>query len=76
MDHHYYGLKALIVVVGIGIAILSSAFGLPKLSGSMTHTHYSAAASVEMAIAKSSARVSRALVGFVREHDCAKLVSP
>lgn len=66
MDHRYYGLKALTVAVGIALAILSSAFGTPRLGTSMAHTHYSAAVSIEIAMSQSFAKASRAVGGLIR----------
>ena len=61
MDRRYYGLKALVLALGIGIAVFSSLFdGRPFLSPA-AHTQYSAASSVQTAIAATTVRVSKAV---------------
>lgn len=70
MDRRYYGLKALILVLGIGVAVFSSIYdGRPFLS-STAHTQYSAASSIQMAFAATTVRVSKALGKFIFHTEC------
>lgn len=73
MDRRYYGFKALIVVLGIAVAIASGTFGAPRMTASMAHIHYGAGASVELALAQSTAKASHELADFLRRHACASI---
>jgi hypothetical protein len=70
MDRRYYGLKALVLALGIGVAVYSSFFdGRPFLS--MTaHTQYGAAASVQNVVSTTTVRVARAVGKLIFRDDC------
>jgi len=70
MDRRYYGLKALILVLGIGVAVFSSVFDSRPFLSSTAHTQYSAASSIQMAFAATTVRVSKALGKFIFHTDC------
>jgi hypothetical protein len=60
MGRRYYGLKALILALGIGIAVFSSLFDARPFLSSTAHTQYSAASSVQTAFAATTVRLSKA----------------
>jgi len=66
MDRHYYGIKIALVLLGLGIVALTG-LSAPKddMQSSMAHLHYGAATQVEVAVLRTSARVSRAVVEFL-----------
>lgn len=66
MDRHYYGLKIALVLLGLGIVALNG-ISAPRddMRSSMAHLHYSAAIQVEVAVLRTTAHVSRAVVEFV-----------
>jgi hypothetical protein len=66
MDRRYYGLKALILAVGIVVAVVSSLFGARPILSPTAHIHYSAAASVQSAVTETTIKVSRAIGKFIR----------
>jgi len=68
MDRRYYGLKIALVLLGLGIVALTGV-SAPKsdMRSSMAHLHYSAATQVEVAILRTSARVSCAVVDFLHK---------
>ncbi|HUO91991.1 MAG TPA: hypothetical protein VMU22_03675 [Rhizomicrobium sp.] len=70
MDRRYYGLKALVVALGIGVAVYSSFFDTRPLLSNSAHTHYSAAASVQNVVASTTVRISRAVGKFIFRNDC------
>lgn len=70
MDRRYYGLKALILAVGIAIAVVSSVFGAGPLISPTAHIQYSAAASVELAMRQTTAKVSHAIGKFISGRYC------
>ena len=61
MDRRYYGLKALVLALGIGIAVFSSLFEARPFLSSTAHSEYSAASSVQMAFTATTVRVSKAV---------------
>jgi hypothetical protein len=70
MDRRYYGLKALVLALGIGVAVFSSLFdGRPFLSPA-AHTQYSAAASVQNVVATTTVRLSKAVSKLIFRNDC------
>jgi hypothetical protein len=71
MDRRYYGLKALVVILGIAIAVVSSFLGAPRLASPTAHIHYSAAASVQSAMTETTREVSHAIGNFMRRNACA-----
>jgi hypothetical protein len=70
MGRRYYGLKALIVVLGIAMAVVSSYFGAPKLENSTARIHYGAAASVQSAMTETTLEVTHAVKGFILRNAC------
>jgi hypothetical protein len=70
MDRRYYGLKALILAVGIGLAVYSSVFDARPTHSFFAHTHYSAAASVQSAVTQTTIRLSRAIGNLVKRSEC------
>jgi hypothetical protein len=70
MDRRYYGLKALILAVGIGIAVYSSLFDSRPSHSFFAHTHYGAAASVQSAVTQTTINISRAIGNLVRHSEC------
>jgi len=70
MDRRYYRLKALVVILGIAIAVVSSFVGAPRLASPTAHIHYSAAASVQSAMTETTLRLSHAIGNFVRHSSC------
>jgi hypothetical protein len=51
MDRRYYGLKALVIVVALGIAFMGSGFGTPRLSREpVQDSHYQAATLMQATI--------------------------
>lgn len=70
MDRRYYGLKALIVALGIGLAVWSSVFGPRPFLSTTAHTHYTAAASVQSAFTQTTMKVSRAIGRFIGSRNC------
>lgn len=70
MDRRYYGLKALIVALGIGVAVWSTVFGARPPFSTTAHTQYSAAASVQSAFTQTTVKVSRAIGKFMHRSDC------
>ena len=70
MDRRYYGLKALIVVLGIAVAVGSSFLGSPLIASPTAHIQYSAAASVQAAVTDTTLKLSHAVAGFVRRNAC------
>lgn len=70
MDRRYYGLKALVLALGIGVAVFSSLFdGRPFLSPA-AHTQYSAASSVQDVVATTTVRISKAVGKLIFRNDC------
>jgi hypothetical protein len=61
MGRRYYGLKALILALGIGIAVFSSLFDARPLLSATAHTQYSAASSVQTAFTATTVRLSKAV---------------
>ena len=70
MGRRYYGLKALILALGIGLAVLSSLFGARPFLSSTAHTQYSAASSVQTAFAATTVRVSKAVGKLIFHTEC------
>ena len=70
MDRRYYGLKALILVLGIGVAGFSSLFDTRPFLSSTAHTQYSAASDYQAAFAATTVRVSKALGKFIFHSEC------
>lgn len=68
MDRHYYGIKIALVLLGLGIVALSG-ISAPKgdMRSSMAHLHYGAATEVEVAILRTSAKVSCTVVEFLHK---------
>lgn len=68
MDRRYYGLKIALVLLGLGIVALTG-LSAPKddMRSSMAHLHYSAATEVEVAVLRTSAHASRAVVEFLHK---------
>ncbi len=66
MDRRYYGLKIALVILGLSIVALTR-FSAPKddMPSSMAHLHYSTATQIEVAVLRTSARVSRSFVEFL-----------
>jgi len=71
MDRRYYGLKALILAVGIGIAVYSSLFDSRPSHSFFAHTHYGAAASVQSAVTQTTIKLSRAIGNLIKHSECA-----
>jgi 2-methylcitrate dehydratase PrpD len=69
MDRRYYGLKALIVALGIGVAVWSSLGTHPHLS-TTAHTQYGAAASVQLAFTRTTVKLSHAISHLIHSRDC------
>jgi hypothetical protein len=65
MDRRYYGVKIALVLLGLGIVALTG-ISAPKgdMRSSMAHLHYGAATEVEVAVLRTSAKVSLAVVEF------------
>ena len=70
MDRRYYGLKALLLALGIGVAVASSLFAPRPFLSATAHVHYSAAASVQSAVTNATIKVSRAIGKFISGRDC------
>ena len=68
MDRRYYGLKMLILVVGLAAAVVSSLFGA-QLSPE-ARVNYNAAESVQAAVAQTTVKVSHAIGNLVHRRDC------
>lgn len=70
MDRRYYGLKALILALGIGVAVYSSFFDTRPFLSNYAHAHYSAAASVQNVVTTTTVRISKAVGKFIFHNDC------
>ena len=70
MGRRYYGLKALILALGIGLAVFSSLFGARPFLSSTAHTQYSAASSVQTAFAATTVRVSKSVGKLIFHTEC------
>jgi hypothetical protein len=70
MNRRYYGLKALLVAIAVGLVVVSSIFGTPELGGTTIRVQYGAAVAVQSAALRTTARYSRAVRDFVREAEC------
>jgi len=68
MDRRYYGLKAFVLALGIGIAVFSSLFDTRPFLSATAHTQYSAASSVQTAFAATTVRVSKAVSKLIFRH--------
>lgn len=68
MDRRYYGLKALILVVGLAAAIVSSLFGAGL--STTAQVHYSAAHSVQASVVQVTTQVSHAVGHFIHNRAC------
>jgi hypothetical protein len=66
VDRRYYGIKIALVLLGVGIVALTG-LSAPKddMQSSMAHLHYSTATQIEVAVLRTSARVSRSFVKFL-----------
>lgn len=74
MDRRYYGIKALVVAVGVGLALASSLFGTPRLSGAFTHAHYAAVAEpTQRMMAETAVQATHAVADFIRRQSCVTL---
>jgi hypothetical protein len=71
MDRRYYGLKALVLALGIGVAVFSSLFDTRPFLSSTAHTQYSAASSVQMAFAATTVRVTKAVRNLIFHNSAA-----
>jgi len=68
MDRRYYGLKALVIVLALGIAFIGSGFEAPRLSReSIQDTHYQAATLMQAAIHDTSSRFGHMLTRLLCE---------
>jgi hypothetical protein len=70
MDRRYYGLKALVLALGIGVAVYSSVFGARPFLSMTAHTQYSAAASVQNVVTSTTVRISKAVGKLIFRNDC------
>ena len=70
MDRRYYGLKALILALGIGVAVFSSLFDARPLVSPAAHAQYSAASSVQDEVAATTVRLSKAVGKFIFRNEC------
>ena len=70
MDRRYYGIKALFLVLGIGVAVFSSLFDARPFLSSTAHTQYSAASSVQSAVAATTVRISKAVGKLIFRSEC------
>jgi len=70
MDRRYYGLKALVLALGIGVAVFSSLFDTRPFLSYTAHTQYSAASSVQSAIAATTVRISKAVGKLIIRGEC------
>jgi len=70
MDRRYYGLKALILALGIGVAVYSSFFDTRPVLSNYAHAHYGAASSVRDVVTTTTIRVSKAVGKFLSRSDC------
>ncbi len=68
MDRRYYGLKAFVLALGIGVAVFSSLFDTRPFLSVTAHTQYSAASSVQTAFAATTVRVSKAVSNLLFRH--------
>jgi hypothetical protein len=68
MDRRYYGLKIALVLLGLGI-VAWTGLSAPKddMRSSMARLHYSAATEVEVAVLRTTAHMSRAVVEFIHK---------
>ena len=68
MDRRFNGLKIALVLLGLGIVALSG-MSAPKcdMRSSMAHLHYGAVTQVEVAVLRTSAKVSLAVVEFLHK---------
>jgi hypothetical protein len=66
MDRRHNGLKITLVLLGLGVVVLTG-LSAPKgdMRSSMAHFHYSTATQVEVAVLRTSARISRSFVEFL-----------
>jgi hypothetical protein len=71
MDRRYYGLKALVLALGIGVAVFSSLFDARPFLSVTAHTQYGAASSVQTAIAATTVRISKAVGKLILRGECA-----
>ncbi len=68
VDRRYYGLKIALVLVGLGIVALTGISApMDDSRPSMAHLHYGAATEVEVAVLRTSAHLSRAVVDFLHK---------
>ncbi len=70
MGHRYYGIKALVLAVAVGLAFASSNLGAPQLGRTTIEVHYGAAAAVQSAALRTTAKFSRAVRDLVRQAEC------
>ena len=70
MDRRYYGIKGLVLALGIGVAVFSSLFDARPLLSSTAHTQYSAASSVQLAVAATTVRISKAVGKLIFRGEC------
>jgi hypothetical protein len=65
MHRHYYALKAIVIVVALGVAGFGYAFGSRDIDRTYTRTHYSAASTFQVTAAKAGSAVGHAILRVV-----------
>ena len=65
MDRRYYALKALVIVFALGFAAFGYVFGSAGIDRTYTHSHYSAATTIQVTAAKAGAAVGHAILRVV-----------
>ncbi|MGH6871743.1 MAG: hypothetical protein ACREHE_09565 [Rhizomicrobium sp.] len=65
MERRYYALKAIVIVMALGFAAFGYAFGSAGVSRTYTHSHYSAATTVQVTAARMGSAVGHAVLRVV-----------
>ncbi len=65
MERRYYALKTVVIVVALGFALFGYAFGTATAGRTYTHSHYSAATTVQVTAAKMGSAFGHAVLRVV-----------
>jgi hypothetical protein len=65
MDRRYYTLKMIMIVLALGFAGFGYAFGTAGVSRTYARSHYSAATTVQVTVAKAGSAVGHAILRVV-----------
>ena len=62
MDRRYYGAKVLLVILMLIVTGIGMALPPPSYKSTMAHLHYGAVARVEVAVLRTSAKISHVVL--------------